>query len=58
LTDNGVAFMTLCEKAYSTQLAYSFLADLKGEFFQLHGSEVSRVERPYPFIKFGKMLVI
>ncbi|KAL0484019.1 vesicle transport protein SEC22 [Acrasis kona] len=56
VTESGVAFMTLCEKAYSTQLAYGFLADIKGEFLNLYGSEVAKVDRPYAFIKFDSFI--
>ena len=56
LTENGITYMTLCEKAYSTQLAYNFLSDLKKEFYQLYGHEVHQVERPYAFIKFDTFI--
>jgi len=56
LTENGVTYMTLCEKSYSSQLAYSYLSDLKKEFYQLYGHEVDKVERPYAFIKFDTFI--
>ena len=40
LTSSGCLYMTLCEKSYSSQLAYAFLDELKREFEQLYGSEV------------------
>jgi vesicle transport protein SEC22 len=56
LTDNGVAYMTLCEKSYSTQLAYNYLSDLKKEFSSLYSKEVDQVERPFAFIKFDTFI--
>lgn len=48
--------MTLCEKEYSSQMAYSFLEDLRKEFVQLYGNEVQNAERPYAFIKFDNFI--
>ncbi|KAG2391849.1 hypothetical protein C9374_013334 [Naegleria lovaniensis] len=56
LTSSGLIYMTLCEKSYSSQLAYAFLDELKKEFEQLYGTEVHKVERPYAFMKFDTFI--
>ncbi|EFC43355.1 predicted protein [Naegleria gruberi] len=56
LTSMGVIYMTLCEKSYSSQMAYNFLEELKKEFEQLYSSEVHKVERPYAFMKFDTFI--
>jgi len=56
LTSRGVIYMTLCEKSYSSQMAYAFLEELKKEFEQLYGSEVNKVERLYAFMKFDTFI--
>jgi vesicle transport protein SEC22 len=56
LTEDGVCYVTLCEKSYSSQLAYSFLHELKKEFTQLYGKDVDKVERPFAFLKFDKFI--
>ncbi|KAL9654819.1 hypothetical protein ABK040_008612 [Willaertia magna] len=52
LISDGIVYMTLCEKSYSTQLAYAFLEELKKEFNNLYLSEAHKVERAFAFIKF------
>eukprot|EP00906_Rhabdomonas_costata_P021681 RCo031449 len=56
LTQNGVFFLTLCEKSFPTNLAYSYLEEIVKEFDQQYGREVERVERPYAFIKFDTFI--
>lgn len=53
LTENGVCYLTLCDKSYPKKLAYSFLEELKKEFDVQHGSEVSKTKRPFAFELFG-----
>ncbi len=54
--EKGVCYMVLCDKEYSTQLAFKFLDEIKNEFQQIHGGEVDSVERPYAFIKFDNFI--
>jgi vesicle transport protein SEC22 len=56
LTEDGVCYITLCEKKFSTQLSYSFLNELKKEFNQLHGKDVQKADKPYAFLSFDKFI--
>lgn len=48
--------MTLCERSYSSQLAFSFLYEVKKEFLQLYGNDIDKTERPFAFNKFGMLM--
>eukprot|EP01004_Peranema_trichophorum_P008121 NODE_6881_length_832_cov_78.338505_g6281_i0.p1 GENE.NODE_6881_length_832_cov_78.338505_g6281_i0~~NODE_6881_length_832_cov_78.338505_g6281_i0.p1 ORF type:complete len:233 (-),score=11.45 NODE_6881_length_832_cov_78.338505_g6281_i0:132-773(-) len=56
LIQNGIIYMVFCEKAFSSNIAYSYLDDVSKEFEINHGKDVDRVERPYAFIKFDTFL--
>eukprot|EP01001_Neometanema_parovale_P010801 NODE_7035_length_798_cov_144.322963_g6797_i0.p1 GENE.NODE_7035_length_798_cov_144.322963_g6797_i0~~NODE_7035_length_798_cov_144.322963_g6797_i0.p1 ORF type:complete len:196 (+),score=12.29 NODE_7035_length_798_cov_144.322963_g6797_i0:58-645(+) len=56
LTENEVILLTLCETRSPSYLAFGFLEDLNREFQHLYGTEVSRCQRPYAFIKFDTFL--
>ena len=50
----GVCFLVLCDKNYIKLLAFSYLADLQKEFFEVFThSDVQSALRPYECIKFG-----
>lgn len=52
IIEDGVCYLTLCEKGYSKRLAFAYLEELHREFAKQHGSEVVSAGRPYALIKF------
>ena len=54
IIEEGICYLALCEEAYPSQLAFSYLENLHTEFIQQHGHEVYKAQRPYYFIEFGK----
>jgi vesicle transport protein SEC22 len=54
--DQGVCYLTLCERAYPKKLAYAYLEELQREFQEKHGSKVLECARPYAFIKFDSFI--
>lgn len=54
LIENEVCYLVLCERNYSTRVAYSYLEDIAQEFHAQYGKRVNTVTRPYTFIEFGK----
>jgi vesicle transport protein SEC22 len=56
--DSGVCYLTLCDRSYPRNLAYSYLEELKIEFSEKFGQEVGTVARPYAFVKFGNLTFI
>lgn len=68
IIEDGVCFLTVCEKNYSKKLAFSFLEEihrafideLRKEFGQQPGknyqSHIETVDKPYYFIKFDRVI--
>ena len=64
IIDDGVCYMTLCERGYDKRLSFGFLEDIKRAFVEElradHGpdyrSTVDTVSHPYAFIKFDKII--
>jgi len=68
IIEDGVCFLTLCEKSFPRRLAFAFLDDiyrafleeLKREFGTHTGidyrSHIDTVEKPYYFIKFDRVI--
>lgn len=65
--DNGVVFMTLCQKSYNKKLAFIFLEELARDFheelkleFGTHSTDyrsvIETIEKPYYFIKFDRSI--
>lgn len=54
LLENGICYLSLCEKSFSKRLAFSFLEDIATEFQQKYGQKLYQANRPYSFIEFGK----
>ncbi|XP_020913002.1 vesicle-trafficking protein SEC22a [Exaiptasia diaphana] len=53
----GVCFITVCEAAYPTVLAYCFLDEIQREFMVVYQSQdVQRAKRPYSFIEFDSFI--
>ncbi|XP_036144083.1 vesicle-trafficking protein SEC22b [Monomorium pharaonis] len=52
LIENEVCYLVLCERNYSTRIAYSYLEDIAQEFHSQYGKRVNTVTRPYTFIEF------
>jgi len=49
--------MTICERSYPRQLAFSYLDELSKEFYTSHGNEVEKKNlRPYAFMKFDTFM--
>ena len=47
--------MTICDRSYPRQLAFSYLEELAKEFFMSYGNDIKKKTlRPYAFVKFGK----
>ncbi|CAG8472633.1 8548_t:CDS:2, partial [Gigaspora rosea] len=54
LIQNGVCYMTICDRSYPRQFAFSYLEELAKEFSMSYGNEVEKKNlRPYAFVKFG-----
>ena len=53
----GACFLTLCDKSFEKQLAFSFLKNLSEEFSNEYGDRIkSKNLRPYPFIEFDSYI--
>lgn len=46
----------MTEKAYPKRLAFDYLDELRREFFQLYGSQITSASRPYEFIRFDTFI--
>lgn len=53
---NGVCILTLTERAYPKRLAFDYLDELRREFFQIYGAQISTAARPYEFIRFDTFI--
>lgn len=53
---SGICILTLTEKAYPKRLAFDYLDELRREFFQLYGSQITSASRPYEFIRFDTFI--
>jgi vesicle transport protein SEC22 len=47
VSENGVVYLTLCEKGYPHRLAYAFLDDVQHQFEEAYLSQVEGAKRPY-----------
>jgi len=57
LIQNGVCYMTICERSYPRQFAFSYLEELAKEFSMSYGNEVEKRNlRPYAFVKFDTFM--
>ena len=56
LIEDGVCYLTLCDRGYPKKLAYQYLEDLCKEFAAASGGQVETVARPYAFIKFDTVI--
>ena len=56
LIEDGVCYLTLCDRGYPKKLAYQYLEDLCKEFAAANGGQVETVARPYAFIKFDTVI--
>lgn len=52
MIDQGVCYLVLCESTFSKKLAFSYLGELRSEFFVQYGNRVASQSRPYAFIEF------
>lgn len=52
LLENGICYLSLCERTFSKRLAFSFLEDIATEFRQKYGQKLYQANRPYSFIEF------
>lgn len=59
LIDNGICYLCICEQSYPRKLAFSYLEELAGEFWNSFGEEALQPGlRPYAFVQFGMPLFI
>ncbi|KAI9152537.1 SNAP receptor [Blastocladiella emersonii ATCC 22665] len=56
MVENGVCYLTICDRAYPRNLAFDFLSELSREFFSAHGHDVATATRPYAFVKFDTLM--
>lgn len=56
LSEAGVLFLTMCDTASPSALAFAYLEDVAREFLQQYGSQIAAATRPYSFIKFDLYL--
>ncbi|CAG8651616.1 5478_t:CDS:2 [Funneliformis caledonium] len=57
LIQQGVCYMTICERSYPRQFAFSYLEELAKEFSMSYGNEVEKRNlRPYAFVKFDTFM--
>mmetsp|Transcript_10230 Transcript_10230/g.25043 ORF Transcript_10230/g.25043 Transcript_10230/m.25043 type:complete len:226 (+) Transcript_10230:243-920(+) len=56
MIEQGVCYLTLCDRGYPKKLAYQYLEDLQKEFAATNGAQVETVARPYAFIKFDTFI--
>eukprot|EP01130_Rhizamoeba_saxonica_P008467 TRINITY_DN3430_c0_g2_i1.p1 TRINITY_DN3430_c0_g2~~TRINITY_DN3430_c0_g2_i1.p1 ORF type:complete len:136 (-),score=18.38 TRINITY_DN3430_c0_g2_i1:30-401(-) len=53
--ENGICYMTLCEKDYPRQLAVGYIDEIKNEFDIQHGQDIKLANRQYFFQNFGML---
>ena len=64
IIEDGVCYMTLCERNYDKRLSFGFLEDIKREFVAEltrdigpnYRDKIDTVDHPYAFIKFDKVI--
>lgn len=56
MIEQGVAYLTLCERGYPRRLAFQYLSEVHAEFSKVHGSELLRYSRPYACVSFEPRL--
>lgn len=52
MIDQNICYLVLTESTFSKKLAFSFLGELKQEFWVQYGNRFQSVTRPYAFIEF------
>jgi vesicle transport protein SEC22 len=56
ILEQGVAYLTLCERGYPRRLAFQFLGEVHAEFMRSHGADLPRYSRPYACVAFEPRL--
>ncbi|GEQ68368.1 hypothetical protein JCM33374_g2036 [Metschnikowia sp. JCM 33374] len=57
LINNSIIYLTICEKSYPRNLAFSYLKEISNEFGHIHGREaLSNAARPFGFSSFDNFL--
>ncbi|XP_059629286.1 25.3 kDa vesicle transport protein SEC22-1-like [Cornus florida] len=56
MVENGVCFITLCDSAYPRKLAFHYLQDLQKEFEKFDMSLISKITKPYSFVRFDGII--
>uniref|UniRef100_A0A1W7R9L8 Vesicle-trafficking protein SEC22b n=1 Tax=Hadrurus spadix TaxID=141984 RepID=A0A1W7R9L8_9SCOR len=56
IIDNNVCYLVLCEKSFPKRVAFSYLEDLRNEFYSQYGERFQAVTRPYHFIEFDNYI--
>jgi hypothetical protein len=56
MIEQGVAYLTLCERGYPRRLAFQYLSEVQTEFMRAHGASLSTYSRPYACVSFEPRL--
>ncbi|KAI9477671.1 SNAP receptor [Coemansia sp. RSA 1290] len=57
LLDQGICYLSICDKSFPRKLAFNYLDELAKEFNMSYGSEAQKPSlRPYAFIKFDTFI--
>ncbi|KAJ8143050.1 hypothetical protein OXX80_003996 [Metschnikowia pulcherrima] len=57
LITNNIIYLTICEKSYPRNLAFSYLKEISNEFGHIHGREaLSNTARPFGFSSFDNFI--
>lgn len=53
LISDNVVYLTIADKSYPRNLAFSYLDELSKEFATTYGPKVDTIKKPYAFVGFG-----
>jgi len=56
MIEQGVAYLTLCERGYPRRLAFQYLTEVHSEFMRAHGAQLANYSRPYACVSFEPKL--
>ncbi|XAR71723.1 hypothetical protein NMG60_11018124 [Bertholletia excelsa] len=56
MVENGVCFITLCDSSYPRKLAFHYLEDLQKEFEKFDPILISKITKPYSFVRFDRII--
>eukprot|EP00919_Chromeraceae_sp_WS-2016_P069297 GHVR01164229.1.p1 GENE.GHVR01164229.1~~GHVR01164229.1.p1 ORF type:complete len:175 (+),score=8.06 GHVR01164229.1:297-821(+) len=68
ITEDGITYLTICERSYPKKLAFTFLEEVQRSFIEelqkefgsnsqvSYRSHIDTIEKPYYFIKFDRII--